>query len=117
MLLHSGLGFDRQTRSLPFRITILESTNEIASRAKRCDRLERENAIGTAAISDDLAVRRQLAQAMFQFAKRDVEGAGKMSERKLVFGPHVENRDNAVTQPGDQVCSRHSFQRVARSYR
>ena len=29
---------------------------------------------------------------MFQFAKRDVEGAGKMSERKLVFGPHVENR-------------------------
>jgi hypothetical protein len=54
-----------------------------------------------------------LTQAIFQFAKRDIEGAGKMSQCKLVFGPHVENRDKAVTQPGDQILSRHSLQRIA----
>ena len=35
-----------------------------------------------------------------------------MPERKFVFGPYVENRDKAVPQPGDQVVSRHSLQRI-----
>jgi len=110
---HSGHSLDRQAGSLPFGITILEPADEIASRAERRHRLERENAIRTAAIGDDLAVRRKRIQAIFQLAKRDIDGAGKMTERKLVFGPHIENRDKAVTQPGDQVYSRHSFQRIA----
>src|SRR6266851_7689516 len=89
---YSGHSFDRQAGSLPFGITILKPTDEIASRAERCDRLEREDAVGTTAIGDDLAVPRKLAQAIFQLAKRDVEGAGKMSECKLVFRPHIKNR-------------------------
>ena len=110
---HSDHGFDRQSRSLPFGITVLKPANGITSRAKRCDCLERENAVGTAAIGDDLAVRWQLGQAMLQFPKRDIEGAGKMSKGKFVFGPHVENHDKPVTQPGDHVLSRHRLQRVA----
>ena len=68
---HSGHDFDRQTRSLPFGITILKPTDEIASRAERRDRLERENAIRTAAIGDDLAVRRKLTQVILELAKRE----------------------------------------------
>src|SRR5258708_6511711 len=64
----SGGSFDRQTCGLPFGIAILEPADEIASRAKCCDRLEGENAIGTAAIRDDLAVRRELSEAILQFA-------------------------------------------------
>lgn len=37
------------------------------------DRLERENAVGTAAIGDDLAVFRKFTQATFQLGKRAVE--------------------------------------------
>jgi hypothetical protein len=100
--LASDHGFERQTGSPPFGITIFEPADEIAARAERLDRLERENA---AAIGDDLAVRRELTQAMLQFAKRDIEGPRKMSECKLVFGPHVENRDKAITQPLDTPSS------------
>src|SRR5665811_675173 len=78
MLRYSGHGFDRQTRSLPFGITVLEPADAIAARAERRDRLERENAIRAAAIGNDLAVRRKLAQAMLEFAKRDTQRARKM---------------------------------------
>jgi hypothetical protein len=64
-------------------------------------------------VGDNLAIRRKLTQAIFQLAERDIEGAGNISERKLDFGPDVENRDKAVSQPGDQVFSRHRLQRFA----
>ena len=46
-----------------------------ASRIRACamDRLERENAVGTAAIGDDLSVFRKFTQATFQLGKRAVE--------------------------------------------
>src|SRR5437870_1183526 len=110
---YSGHSFDWQTGSLPFGIAVLKPTDAIASRAECRDRIERENAIRTTAIGDDFAADREFAQALLQFAERDIEGAGKMPERKLVFRPHVENRDKAVTQPRDQLLSRYRLQRVA----
>ena len=82
-------GFDRQTGRLPFGITILQPTHEIASRAERRNRLEREDAVRTAAIGDDLALCGELTQAVFQFAKWDIDSAGQMPQCKLVFRPHV----------------------------
>src|SRR5256885_1231023 len=110
---YSGHSFDWQTGSLPFGVAVLKPTDAIASRAECRDRLERENAIRTTAIGDDFAADREFAQALLQFAERDIEGAGKMPERKLIFRPHVENRDKAVAQPRDQFLSRHRLQRVA----
>lgn len=36
-----------------------------------------------------------------------------MSDQKLIFGPHIENRDEAVSQPYGQLLARHRLQGIA----
>jgi hypothetical protein len=37
-----------------------------------------------------------------------------MADRELVFGAHVDNRDQIVTQSGEQVITGYRFERIAR---
>lgn len=103
-MLTSGDRFDRQAGGLPFGIAVLEPADEIAASPERRHRLEGENAIWAAAIGDDLPVCRKLAQATFQLGKRNVECAGKMSDRKLILG----RTSRTVTRPSCSLETRSS---------
>ena len=57
----SSEGFDRQAGGFPFGVAVLEPADAIASRPERCDRFERKDAIGAAAVGDHLAAFRKFA--------------------------------------------------------
>ena len=63
----SGDRFDRQACGPPFRITVLEPADAIATGPESCDGLEGKDAIGATAVRYHLLAFRKLADASFQF--------------------------------------------------
>src|ERR1700731_4547267 len=112
-LTHWG-ALDRQSGHLPFRKAILEPTRQVAPASQKRDRLEREDAPGPPAISDDLAIRRQLRQPELQPSQRDIECAGEVAVGELVLGTHVDEGYRSATQTVEQLLSRHRLHIVAR---
>src|SRR5437868_11331122 len=82
--------FNRQAGHLPFRKAILEPPYLIAPAPQQRDRLEGKDAPGTAAVSDNLAVLRQLRQPELQLRQRNIERAGQVAAGEFVLGAHVE---------------------------
>ena len=73
-----------------------------------------KDTVGTTAISDDLAVFRQLGEPLRQPLHRHIESARNMAEEKLVFRPHIENGDRSVLDPGEQLLPGNGVERVRR---
>src|SRR5881396_1900201 len=59
-----GAAIDGQSRALPLGVSLGEAPRLAAFSAKHFDRVIREKAIRAAAISDDLAIRRELVQVL-----------------------------------------------------
>jgi hypothetical protein len=57
---------DRQPGRLPLGKAVLQPPRPIAELTQQRDRLEREDTPGAATISDDLLIRRQLDEPLFQ---------------------------------------------------
>src|SRR5580693_1113993 len=112
-LTHWG-ALDRQPGHLPFRKAILEPTRQVAPASQKRDRLEREDAPGPPAISDDLAIRRQLRQPELQPSQRDIECAGEVAVGELVLGTYVDEGYRSATQTVEQLLSRRRLHIVAR---
>ena len=82
-------------------------------RAKRRNRLERQDAIGAAAVGDDLLRRVDIGEPRHELAQRDVQGARQMPERELVRRPDVEDGHCARARTPHELLARHRLQAVA----
>src|SRR5688572_29868504 len=87
--------FDRKPGGAPFGIAILEPACREALGAQDRHGLERQYAVGATAVGDDLLFWAELGELTLEPVERHADGAGQMAERKLVLGPHVEDRDEA----------------------
>jgi hypothetical protein len=105
-------GDNRQPGGAPLWKAVFQSTGFEATRAKCCNGLVGQDAVGAAAISDDLSLGVEFGEARFEVTQRDVHCARQMSQREFVFRPDVENSDRAGARSPPQLVARHGFQAV-----
>src|SRR5882762_1143598 len=102
-----------QTGSFPLRVTVLETPDREASLTQNGDRLEREHAVRAAAVGDDLAVPRYLAQAACEFAQRNIDSLRHVTGGVFILGSDVEHRDEAVPEALTELLARHRLERIS----
>ena len=83
-------------------------------RARSCRHgLVGQDAVGTAAVGDDLLARIERRQAPLKLGQRDVDGARQVAEGELILRADVEHGDDSVPQPAHQLGPRDRLERVA----
>ena len=107
-----SLGYNRVSGCPPFRQSVPEPPRGHTTLAKQMHRLEREDAIGTTTIGDDLAVVRKFPEASLQFCERHVACARQVSGLVFVLRPHVEERDGVVAQAPQQLVAADRLQGI-----
>src|SRR3990167_6080982 len=103
----------RQARSLPFGQPLLHSPYVEATRSKQRHHFERQNAVGTSAISHDLVGWVEFRQPALEFRQRDVDRAGDMAGGEFVGRAHVEHGYETPAGPLEQLLARNRLHAVA----
>src|SRR5574338_275039 len=99
MRLLSSQGLDRQPRPLPLRVADVQAPRLQAATLEQTDGVVGIDAVGTAAIGDDLAPPRQLADESVELVNGSRKRTGDMAGAKLRLGPHVEHDHIATLEP------------------
>src|SRR5262245_65320210 len=81
----------RQAGRAPFRQSVFQAAGFEAARPEQRHRFIGEDAIWSAAVSDDRLVRGEFGKSPFELAERYVEGSRQMAERIFVLRSNVEH--------------------------
>jgi hypothetical protein len=87
---------NRQAGCLPLGKAVLQPPRLEPQLAELGNGLERQHAVGTAAVGDNLGLGVQLREVPLQLAQRNVARTGDMSERELILRAHVDEGDQTL---------------------
>jgi hypothetical protein len=87
--------FNPPSLGTPLSHAVLESVRAEAPAPKEIDRIERHQAVGAAAICDDVATFAQVTQTCPEFCQRHGDGARNMCSRVLLTWSDVDHSDLA----------------------
>src|SRR6266568_3601929 len=97
----------------PFGVAVLEAPGGQAPPAEFSDGVVGVDAVGPAAVRDDVLVRGEPVEFGVQHGDRDGAGAEDVPGAVLGGGAHVQNDDLPGTQPAGQLVSGDGFQPLA----
>jgi hypothetical protein len=89
-------GFDRKARRAPLGKACCEAPHRIAVATERMHRLVGQDAVGAAAIGNDLPVGQKFCKPCFECVEIDVDSARQVPSVVLVGRAYVEERDGVV---------------------
>src|SRR4051794_8048143 len=97
--------FGGRARELPLGPAFLQASRRAARRLQVADGVVGVGAERAAAVGHDLAVGRQLGEALLELLDRDRARALDVPGRELLGRTHVDEHDVALAQPGYQLLA------------
>jgi hypothetical protein len=105
---------DGPPSSAPVQDAVLHALRFEALLSQELHRLDRHDAVGSAAVRDDLASLGQLTEALLELVHGDGESARNVAGAVLELGTNIEHHDIAVPYAPEQLITIHGLHGVPR---